>query len=126
MDIANFAYANTPHTSTKNTVELIESLEKASNTLFQWFKHNIFKGNPGKFRLIVTNNQKTNVNLEKFNIDSSDCEKLLGIKIDNKLTFDCHISGRCKKASIKINAIVSQSSTIYKHRPTTHTYEFIL
>ena len=35
VDIANFADDNTPYTSAQNTDKLIESLEKASNTLFQ-------------------------------------------------------------------------------------------
>ena len=35
VDIANFADENTPYTSAQNTDELIESLEKTLNTLFQ-------------------------------------------------------------------------------------------
>ena len=53
MDIANFANDNTLCTSAKKTDELIEFLEKASNTLFQWFTDNLFKGNPDKCHLIV-------------------------------------------------------------------------
>ena len=34
-----------------------------------------------------------------------DCEKLLGVKIDNKLTFDYHVFNMCKKANRKINAL---------------------
>ena len=72
--------------------ELIESLEKALNTLLQWFKDNHFKGNPDKCHLIVSTNQKSNVNVEGFIIESNDCEKLSGIKIDSKLAFDRHVS----------------------------------
>ena len=32
-------------------------------------------------------------------------ENPLGVKIDNKLTFDCHVSDMCEKASVKINAL---------------------
>ena len=41
----------------------------------------------------------------EFSIENSDCEKLLGVKIDNKLAFDCHVSDMCKKANRKINAL---------------------
>ena len=42
---------------------------------------------------------------------SSTCsEKLLGIKIDNKLTFEEHAEGLCKKASQKVSALARTSS----------------
>ena len=37
-------------------------------------------------------------------ISSSKYEKLLGIHIDNKLTFEPHVRSLCKKASQKLNA----------------------
>ena len=37
---------------------------------------------------------------------SSTCsEKFLGIKIDNKLTFEEHVEGLCKKTSQKVSAM---------------------
>lgn len=38
--IVKFVDGNTPYTSTKNTIELINSLGKASICLLQWFKDN--------------------------------------------------------------------------------------
>ena len=94
MDITNFADDNTAYTSGKNNVliELIVSVEKASNILFQWFKGDLLKDNPDKCHLIVRTNQKTNINTGEFHIDSSDREKLLAINIDNKFMFDRHAS----------------------------------
>ena len=92
MDFVNFVNDNTHYTSKKNTNELIESLEKFSNTLFQWLKDNRFKRNSDECHLIVITNQKTNVKIRKLYIENSDCEKLLWTKIDTKLTFDCHVS----------------------------------
>ena len=82
VHIANFADDNTP-----NTDELTESLEIASSTLFQRFKDSLFNRNSDKCHLIVITNQKTNVNIEEFNKESSDCENLLGVKTENKWMF---------------------------------------
>ena len=42
---------------------------------------------------------------------SSTCnEKLLGIKVDNKLAFEEHVEGLCKKVSQKVSALARISS----------------
>ena len=105
VDIANFADDNTPFTSANNIDDSVDSLEKASSSLFKWFKDNLFKGNSDKCLFLVSTNEKTKINLGEFSIENSDCEKLLGVKIDNKLTFDCHVSDMCKKANRKISAL---------------------
>ena len=38
-------------------------------------------------------------------IFNKNCEKLWGVKIDNKQTFDCHVSDMWKKANREINAL---------------------
>ena len=98
VDIADFADDNTSFTSANNIGDLIDSQEKASSSLFKWFKDSLFKYNPDKSHLLLSTNEKTK-------IENSDCEKLLGVKIDNELTFDCHVSDMCKKANRKINAL---------------------
>ena len=45
------------------------------------------------------------MNVDEFEIDQSDTEKLLGVKFDQKLTFDDHISGICKNAGRKMFAL---------------------
>ena len=99
MDITNFVDDKTSFTSTNNIDDLIYFLEKASSSLLKWFKDNLFKGNLDKFH------KKTKINVGEFSTENDDYEKLLGVKIDNKLTFDCHISDMCKKANRKINAL---------------------
>lgn len=43
------------------------------------------------------------------NLECSDCEKLLGVKIDSELSFDCHVSNICKKVHRKINAVARRA-----------------
>ena len=73
--------------------------------MLKWFKDNLFKGKPDRYHLLVSTYEKAKINIREFPIGNSDCEKLLGVKIDNKLTFDCNVSDMCKKANRKINAL---------------------
>ena len=116
VDIANFADDNTPFTSANNIDDLIDSLEKASSSLFKWFKDNLFKGNPDKCHLLVSTNEKTKINIGEFSIENNDYEKSLGVKVDNKLTFDYHVSDMCKKANRKINALARIAPFINKNK----------
>ena len=74
------------------------------------------KSNPDKCHLLVSSCEKIKIEIGDFEIENSKCEKLLGVHFDNRLTFDYHISGLCKKASKKINALarVSQYMNLSK------------
>ena len=117
VDIANFADDSTPFRSANNIDDLIDSLEKAPRQSFS-------KGNPDKRHLLVSTNEKTKINIGEFSIENSDCEKLLGVKIDNKLTFDCHVSDMCKKADKKISALarIAPFININKRRILTNSF----
>ena len=45
------------------------------------------KENP-KWHLITSSSVEVSIFIENYNIKSSNCEKLLGVKIDNKLNFN--------------------------------------
>ena len=45
------------------------------------------------------------VNIGTARINKNKCEKLLGIKINCKLSFGDHIGNKCKKAGAKLNAL---------------------
>ena len=105
IDIANFADDNTPYLSAKNVEDVIESLERASVSLFRWFESNLLKGNADKCQFLVGASQEVSLNVNNFKIKNSECEKLLGVKFDSKLRFDQHITDLCRTASRKINAL---------------------
>ena len=104
IDIVNFKDDNTPYLSAKNVEDVIESLERASVSLFRWFENNLLKGNVAKCHFLVSTSQVVNLNVNNFKIKNSDCEKLLGVKFDSKLRFDQHITDLCRRASRKLHA----------------------
>ena len=104
-DIASCADDNTPYASSNNLDALINKLEDSTNYLFQWFRNNHMKANADKRHLLVTGNYEVSANINKFEIESSKKEKLLGISIDTTLSFEHHITSLCKKASQKLHAL---------------------
>ena len=57
------------------------------------------KGNTDKCHLIVSTDEPIEIRVGESLIKNNICEKLLGVKIDNKLNFDTHVKGLCKKAN---------------------------
>ena len=65
--------------------------------------------NPGKFQAIITDNRKQDHTNKIFKIGSKEIKvgsqiKILGVEIDNKLTFKQHINRICKSAANQLNA----------------------
>ena len=100
VDFASYADDNTPF-FVGNDLEVIFKLQSASKTLFQWFAGNQMKANPDKCHFICSSNLRTNTMIKNRQIDNSNCERLLGIFFDIKLTFQSHIDNICKKAAHK-------------------------
>ena len=105
IDIASYADDTTPFIVENNIENVIASLEQVSENLFNWFKNNRLKSNADKCYVLVSTNKSIGVNIGNYTIDNSECEKLVGVKIDVNLNFRDHISGLCKKASRKISAL---------------------
>ena len=100
-DNASYADNNTPYTSDFNLEEVIQKLVLTTNNLFEWFKNNHMKANADKFHLLVTRDTDVNAKIG----ENSREEKLLGVKIDSKLSFENHGSSLCKKASQKLHTL---------------------
>ena len=82
------------------------------------------KANPNKCHFIFSKSKDLVINVENNQITNSKCKKLLGIKIDHKLTFNAHIDEICKKAGQKMNALsrVIPYMNITKRRSLLNTF----
>ena len=106
LDIANYADDNSPFACGKSIPSVISQLETDASTLLKWIGNNGLKANPDKFHLLLSDkNQDLTIRVDTFDIKNSTCEKLLDIKIDNKFTFDPHVSDICTKVSQKLHAL---------------------
>ena len=63
------------------------------------------KSSADKCYLLVSISNKVNARIDNFDTSNSKCEKLLGVKLDNKLSFDDHVSELFKNVSRKIHAL---------------------
>ena len=61
-----------------------------SDTLFKCFTDNLLKANPEKSHL-TNSAQEIQISIDGMAISNSNCEKLLGIHIGNKLTFEPNV-----------------------------------
>ena len=70
-----------------------------------WFENNGMKANADKCHLLVNSKKKVFTKIGPYNIKSSEQQKLLGVLIENKLSFDKHLNNLCAKARQKLNAL---------------------
>ena len=87
---------------------ILENLKHDKKILLTWFIINSFQANPGKFQFITLWKEKWNS--VKLIINSTEIEKnkkvvLLGITIDDLLTFSEHIDNTCRTANYKLHTL---------------------
>ena len=94
-----------------SSIDIIaDTLNKEMVSPMEWFSNNSLAANPAKFQtmLVKSNNIKDaelNVTVDNVSLPSSDAMKVLGIDIDDRLTFDGHVSNMCIKAGRQLNAL---------------------
>ena len=85
---------------------VINKLESDSILLLKWFRDNGMKPNEDKCKLLISKtDDKIALLVGSQIVNSSHSEKLLGITIDNNLTFKEDVSNLCKKSSQKLHAL---------------------
>ena len=106
LEIANYADDNSPFATAPTIPQVISQLEQESRTLLNWIRNNGLKANPDKFHLLLSDpSEELSTKVDNLDIKNSKTQKLLGIEIDNKLTFTDHVTSICKKASQKLHAL---------------------
>ena len=95
-DIYNVADGNTISVASKNRDTWIETLKNESESVVNWFRNNNMIVNPDKFQLMLLQKYTKKVIQEKLQINNNEIESenlvtLLGIVIENWLSFDDHL-----------------------------------
>ena len=108
-EIYNFADDNTISSISKEKQALLTTIEKDSKKAIDWFRRNNVIVNPEKFQSMILqssgNSDVHTIEIDGNKIETTNSVDLLGIHIDNKLTFDDHIFTLCNKASMQLNAL---------------------
>ena len=97
-----------------DTVSCVEQLlNNGGHTISKWYKENFLKGNYDKYNLMLLGRKnKTkdissiNIKIDEEIIKSSPDLKLLGVTLDDELSYSTHISEICKKTSKKVGVLV--------------------
>ena len=104
-EFSNFADDITLYECGKNYDEVINKLEDTTEKLFNWFQCHNFKANASKCHFFLPPYKPATIKIKASAIESSNSEKLLGVTIDSKLSFDDHITILCRKTSQKLHAL---------------------
>ena len=111
--ICNYADDNSLYTIDKNAENIKTILAKNFKQLTTWFYENFMVLNPEKCHFMCLGSKKDELNsivLDNITLPASHLETLLGIEIDDKLTFTKHIKTLCKKTGQKLNALARLSN----------------
>ena len=90
----------TPYPTGTGISNIISDLEQTSDILSKCFINNYLKDNPDKYHVLLSETSETQLVVKNVPIASSSGEKSLGIKIDQKLSFE-HMLSRFVKKPVK-------------------------
>ena len=111
-----YTYDTTPYAMKENILQVLKEYEDKAGCVSNWFTANYFKANPKKSHFLLTSNEQASLSLNALIIQISISEKLLGINIDNFLTFNEHVSILCNVASQELHVIARFSSYLNKNK----------
>ena len=102
----NYADDNTLLATGNSLAETIETLKNGCDNILNWVHTNEMEANPSKFQVMLSNDSNVPFKInDDVTITSEACVKLLGVFLDNKLTFNDHITHLCTKAAKQINVL---------------------
>ena len=107
-NICNFADDNTIYSCQNDLKTILKDLRYDMVDLLRWFKENSMKANPKKFQFMIlgkTSRQPITLNINQIKVKESQKVLLLGLTIDNQLTFKDHVDMICSTANYKLHAL---------------------
>ena len=108
-EVCNFADDTTIYSCSPNFEEATLKLSNDTHLILNWFRINSMVANPGKFQIMFLgsniDNSKITFMIENKRVKYRSEVKLLGITIDDKLSFTAHIENLCSTASNRLRAL---------------------
>ena len=106
--ICNFADDNTCYACDTDIDRVIIKLEDDMELILKWFETNSMVANAGKFQFIILGHKykkRLSLNINGKKVPNSKTVELLGVIIDEKLSFNDHIDKITKKANNYTNSL---------------------
>ena len=69
-------------------LQVINEIKSVAESLTLWFRNNCMKVNPDNFHILLSDEKIHQVDICNEKLSSTCSERLLRIKVDNKLTFE--------------------------------------
>ena len=93
-----------------NVEDVLSCLKRDCDSAVKWFDINDMQANPSKFQFMVMSNVSVDKECISLSVNKSILKleshiKILGVTIDDRLTFTEHISICCSKAARQLNAL---------------------
>ena len=119
--LSNYADDNSVLITAKTDIELKQKIVQQGSELIDWCDYNQMEANPSKFELFIANeNEKSHIQICDTNISSSDTAKLLGVTLDNRLTFSQHIASLITKSCRQLNCLKKAVTVSRYQKQTLH------
>ena len=112
----------------KSLENITHKLENDCNLALEWFANNSMELNTDKCHLLVIGQRCDDpvaVKIGSAEVVNCSEERLLGVHIDNKLSFDHHVSKLCQKGSNKLYALARISPYMDHNKLRTLMKAFI-
>ena len=109
-DVCNYADDTSLYAVDFYLNNLVNRLEKETDVCAKWYYWNYMALNGGKCHFLIggAKDEIFTIQINGNTVTETEIERLLGIKIDNRLKFDSHVKMICKIAGQKINALCRQ------------------
>ena len=125
-EFSNFADDITPYECGPTLNEVMNNFEITTEKMFEWVSFNNLKANAFKCHLFLSAYQPVSVNIKDSIIESSNCEKFLGIYIDRNRSIEYHINRICCKATQKLHALSRIAKYISEDKKSMLLKSFII